>query len=84
MADDDELASIQHDFPRWHPWRSDGGRWWATRTGAVTPPGRPPDWWAMTVDGETAERLRDALHQQEQFARGRPAGVGDRAGKARR
>jgi hypothetical protein len=77
-----ELASIKHDFPRWRPWLSDSGRWYATRTGDVTPPEEPSDWWAMTVFGETAVRLRDALHQQEQFALGCPAGIGG-LGRAR-
>ena len=79
MADETviiELAGIQRDYPRWRPWRSDGGCWWAVRRGDVTPPDRPSDWWAMTVFGETAGQLRDALEQQEQFALGRPAAVG--------
>ena len=71
-----ELASIKRDYPRWRPWLSDGGSWYATRTGAVTPPEEPSDWWAMTVYGMNAGQLRDALHQQEQFALGKPAGIG--------
>jgi len=70
MADDGEpasveLASIKRDFPGWRPWRSDSGRWYAARTGDVTPPEEPSDWWAMTVFSMTADGLRAALHSQE-------------------
>ena len=72
---EDELASIERDFPGWQPWRSDGGRWWATRTG-TRPPDSPPDWWAMTVCGETATGLRDALDRQAKSALSRPFATG--------
>ena len=70
MADADEsvsieLASIKHDFPRWRPWLSDSGQWYATRIGDVVPPDEPSDHWAMTVFGRTADRLRAALRSQE-------------------
>jgi hypothetical protein len=61
-----ELASIKHDFPRWRPWLSDSGRWYATRIGDVTPPEEPSDWWAMTVFSTTADGLRAALRSQEE------------------
>ena len=27
------LAAVEADFPGWHAWGSNTGRWWATRTG---------------------------------------------------
>ncbi len=81
MTDDEqasiELASIEGDYPGWKPWRSDGGRWWATRIGARLPES-PPEWWAMTVYGETADGLRDALEVQVKSAAGRLFAIGNR------
>jgi hypothetical protein len=57
------LAAIRREFPGWRPFRSDAGRWWASRVG-VRRPRNPPHWWAMTVDGDTAEDLREALAKQ--------------------
>jgi len=58
------LAAIRRQFPGWRPWRSDAGRFWATRIG-VRLPDHPPDWWAMTVDADTAGKLHEALSDQE-------------------
>ncbi len=88
MANDGEsvsidLASIKHDFPRWQPWRSDSGRWYATRTGDVTPPEDPSDWWAMTVFSSTADGLRCALRLQEEGVEiARPTTYSEAAGTA--
>jgi hypothetical protein len=62
-----ELSRIAVEFPGWRPWLSDAGRWWATRKGA-RPPADPPEWWAMTVDADDAEELREALAEQERLA----------------
>ena len=32
---DEQVAELEAEFPGWHVWRSNAGRWWATRTGAV-------------------------------------------------
>lgn len=37
---DEQFANLEAEFPGWHIWRSDAGRWWATRTGVV--PRREP------------------------------------------
>lgn len=61
-----ELSRLAGEFPGWRPWVSDGGRWWATRRGQQ--PVDPPDWWAMTVDGDDAGGLRAAITEQERLA----------------
>jgi hypothetical protein len=57
------LAALRRDFPQWEIRLSDRKRFWATRIGARwrRPPANPPAWWAMTVDGDTADDLREAL-----------------------
>lgn len=60
------LAAIERDFPGWHPWRSSAGRFWATRTARRRRPRGAGAEWAMTVDGDTADQLRQALAAQEQ------------------
>ena len=62
----EELSRIRREFDGWHPWMSSGGRWWATRTGSQRTD--PPEWWAMTVDADDAEGLREAITRQEQNA----------------
>jgi hypothetical protein len=75
-----ELSRIGREYTGWHPWMSSGGRWWATRKGSL--PADPPEWWAMTVDADDAEGLRDAISWQEQHAHpvgaaaGHPGGSG--------
>ena len=32
---DERVARLEAEFPGWHIWRSNAGRWWATRTGTV-------------------------------------------------
>jgi hypothetical protein len=63
---DAELSRIAGEFPGWHPWVSDAGRWWATRRGRR--PADPPEWWAVTVDADDEEGLRSAIAEQERFA----------------
>lgn len=58
------LAAIRRQFPGWRPWRSDAGRFWATRAGSL--PRHPPAGYAMTVDGDTAAQLAEAIEAQEQ------------------
>ena len=63
-ADTSPLAVIRRRFPGWRLWRSDVGRFWATRVGR--PPKRLPYGWAMTVDGDTPRDLLDAIAEQEE------------------
>jgi hypothetical protein len=61
-----ELSRIAEEFPDWRPWVSDAGRWWATRRGRR--PTDLPEWWAMTVDADDADGLREAIAEQERLA----------------
>jgi hypothetical protein len=61
----DELAGIARDHPAWHVWRSQAGRWWATRLGHVRPPYGRDGGYAMTLDADSAEQLRAALAAQD-------------------
>jgi len=61
---DEQLAELEAEFAGWHVWRSNAGRWWATRTGAVL---RRHDLGAgrvMTVDADDAGALRKQLAAQ--------------------
>ena len=49
-----ERTALQRDYPGWHVWRSDEGRWWATRRG-----NQPPE--PQSVDADTAAALREEL-----------------------
>jgi hypothetical protein len=63
----DELAGIARDYPAWHVWRSQAGRWWATRLGHIRPPvGDGDEDYALTLDADTAGELRAALAAQDQ------------------
>jgi hypothetical protein len=62
----DELSRIAREFPGWRPWVSDSGRCWATRGGRQ--PVTPPEWWAMTVDADDPDGLRQAIAEQETLA----------------
>jgi len=61
-----ELSRIAEEFPGWRPWVSNAGRCWATRKGRR--PSSPPEWWAMTVDGDDPDALRKAIAEQERLA----------------
>jgi hypothetical protein len=65
MGDEAVITAICRQFPQWQPWRSDGGRFYATRTG---PTPRVPAGGAMTVDGDTSDELRAELARQEVIA----------------
>ena len=62
---DSELAGIARDYPAWHLWRSQAGRWWATRLGHIRPPDGRDAGYAMTLDADTAGELRAALGAQD-------------------
>ncbi|WP_300614381.1 hypothetical protein [Trebonia sp.] len=58
---DVELAELKAEFPGWHVWRSNAGRWWATRTGTVLRRDELGAGRVMTVDADDAAALRDEL-----------------------
>ena len=73
----DDPASIERDYPAWHVWQSQAGRWWATRLGHVRPPAdRDPDRpeFATTLDADTAAELRQALESQRSESQRRRSG----------
>ena len=61
---DEQRADLEAEFPGWHVWRSNAGRWWATRTGAVLRREELGTGRVMTVDADDAGALRNQLHQQ--------------------
>lgn len=75
MSYDRHLADIAREFPGWTIWRSDAGRWWATRHQPLTAAQRDAGY-AMTIDADDPEGLREQLLDQRDL--GRPApGHGD-------
>ena len=71
MGDEAVITATCRQFPSFgRPWRSDAGRYYATRTGAARTPPRPhvPFAWAMTVDGDDEDDLRRELDRQERIA----------------
>ena len=58
-----EIAEIRAAFPGWNVWRSDEGRWWATRRCPLRP-SRWPDGYALTVTADDAGALRAAISSQ--------------------
>lgn len=63
-------AEIEADFPEWTVWRSDAGRWYATRTGRLTDQ-QLLSGQAMTVAADNAAGLRGLLGEQNGFDRRR-------------
>jgi len=56
-------AGIRAVFPGWNVWRSDQGRWWATRTCPLRP-SRWPVGYALTVTADDAAALSSAISSQ--------------------
>jgi hypothetical protein len=56
-------AALEADFPGWTVWRSDGGRWYATRAGSLTDQ-QLLSGLAMTVAADGPEELRGLLDEQ--------------------
>jgi hypothetical protein len=61
---DEQLAELKSEFSGWHVWRSNAGRWWATRTGAVLRREDLGTGRVMTVDADDPNALRDQLLTQ--------------------
>lgn len=68
MSVDRHLAEIARAYPDWTIWRSDAGRWWATRHHPLTAAQREAGC-AMTVDADDPESLQEKLREQEELAR---------------
>jgi hypothetical protein len=66
-------ATIEADFPDWKVWRSDAGRWYATRAGRLSDE-QLLSGLAMTVAADAPENLRDLLGEQVQVHPGEGAG----------
>ncbi|MFC4533763.1 hypothetical protein [Sphaerisporangium dianthi] len=64
MSFDRHLAEIAREFPEWTIWRSDAGRWWATRHRLLTERERDAGC-AMTIDADDPEGLRGRLLEQQ-------------------
>ncbi|WP_248959771.1 hypothetical protein [Sphaerisporangium perillae] len=65
MSFDRHLAEIAREFPDWTIWRSDAGRWWATRHHLLTERERDAGC-AMTIDADDPEGLRERLLEQQE------------------
>ena len=64
MGDFEDLkAAIEKEFPGWLVWRSDAGRWYATRSGDLTD-AQLQAGYAMTVAADDSAGLRDLLIDQ--------------------
>ena len=60
----DMKAAIESEFPGWLVWRSDAGRWYATRTGDLTD-AQLQAGYAMTVAADDPAGLRGLLRDQQ-------------------
>ena len=65
----ERISQIEADFPGWHIWRSNAGRWWATRTGSVLRREDLGTGRVMTLDADDERGLRDQLSAQITFDR---------------
>jgi hypothetical protein len=61
---DEQIARLEARFPGWHIWRSNAGRWWATRTGAVLGRADLATGRAMTIDADDESTLCEQLDSQ--------------------
>jgi hypothetical protein len=62
---EEALAAVAAAYPGWHIWRSQAGRWWATRLGREAHWGGYNDGdFAMTIDADTLEELARELAYQ--------------------
>lgn len=69
MGDFESLkATIEDDFPGWIVWRSDAGRWYATRSRDLTD-AQLEAGYAMTVAADDSPGLCDLLREQRRHER---------------
>jgi hypothetical protein len=61
---DERIAQLEAAFPGWHIWRSNAGRWWATRTGSVLRRDELGTGRVMTLDADDERDLHDQLTSQ--------------------
>jgi hypothetical protein len=66
---DEQVKELEAEFPGWHVWRSNVGRWWATRTGAVLRREELGAGRVMTVDADDMSALRNQLLTQARLDR---------------
>ena len=66
---DERIAQVEADFPGWHIWHSNAGRWWATRTGLVLRRENLGTGRVMTVDADDEASLRQQLTGQTRLDR---------------
>jgi hypothetical protein len=64
---DERIAQLEAEFPGWHIWRSNAGRWWATRTGSVLRRDELGTGRVMTVDADDEPSLRHQLGTQAEL-----------------
>jgi hypothetical protein len=61
---DERIAQLEAEFPGWHIWHSNAGRWWATRTGFVLRREELGTGRVMTLDADDERDLRGQLTTQ--------------------
>ena len=66
---DQRISRVEADFPGWHIWHSNAGRWWATRTGVVLRREGLGTGRVMTVDADNETDLRQQLTIQTRLDR---------------
>ena len=66
---DERITQAEADFPGWHIWHSNAGRWWATRTGFVLRREDLGTGRVMTVDADNEAGLRQQLAVQTRLDR---------------
>jgi len=66
---DERIAQLEAEYPGWHIWHSNAGRWWATRTGSVPRRDDLGTGRVMTIDADDETVLRVQLATQATFDR---------------
>jgi hypothetical protein len=61
---DERVALLEAEYPGWHIWHSNAGRWWATRTGSVLRRDDLGTGRVMTIDADDEAALRTQLTAQ--------------------
>jgi hypothetical protein len=60
----ERIVQLEAEFPGWHIWHSNAGRWWATRTGSVSRREELGTGRVMTLDADDERGLRGQLATQ--------------------